>query len=199
MSLHRRLGRVVLLIVTMQFVALPKFVHAQGRPSGDAPRLWLELGLSAAGQSHRCVTCDGSATAGGLSATAAAGVTLPQGFGVGLLGRAFSQFSIESSRQSRYVVALAQYAPPALSLLTLNMGGGWGRHTSDSDITPSDGSGAVFYAGAALRLPPRSGLAVTLTADLLQSIDGTPASHPRLLSAGISLGAATPSPAPPAP
>ena len=200
MSLSRRLSRVGSLVMIVHLAAWPEAVHAQGRPLGNSPRLWLELGVSAAAQAHRCATCIGSATIGGGSATAAAGVTLPKGFGVGILGRAFNQFSFESSLQSRYVIALGQYMPPAVSSLTLNLGGGQGRHSSDQpDVASNDGSGTVFYAGAALRVPPRSGLAVILTADVVQAIDGTPRTHPRLLSIGISLGAATPAPAPNAP
>lgn len=195
MSLSCRLSRVGSLLMIIHLAARPVIGHAQGRPSGDSPRVWLELGVSAAAQEHRCTTCIGSATIGGGSATAAAGVTLPNGFGVGLLGRAFNQFSYEYSLQSRYVIALAQYTPPAVSVLTLNVGGGQGRHSSnDPIVSSSDGTGTVLYAGTALRLPPRGGLAVSLTADVLQSIEGTPRSHPRLMSIGISLGAATPSP-----
>ena len=195
MSLPRRSLRLFYLLVIIRLTTSPAVGHAQGRPSGNSPRLWLEVGLSAAAQAGRCESCIGSATIGGGNATAAAGITLPNGFGVGLLGRAFNQFSFESSLRSRYVIALAQYAPAAVSFLTLNVGGGQGRHFSnDPTVASSDGSGTVLYAGTALRLPPRGGLAVSLTADVLQSIEGTPRSHPRLMSIGISLGAATPSP-----
>jgi hypothetical protein len=195
MSLPLRSRGLLGLAMIVCLAAWPAIGRAQGRPSGAAPRLWAELGLSAAAQAHRCVTCSGSAV-GGVGATVVAGVTLPQGFGVGLLGRAFSQFSYESHLESRYVIALAQYTPPKVSFVTLNVGGGEGRHTSDEFLGTSNGSGPVFYTGAALRLPPRTGIAVSLTADVLQSIDGTPSSHPRLLSLGISLGASTSSPAP---
>jgi hypothetical protein len=109
------------------------------------------------------------------------------------------QFDYESSLQSRYVIALAQYAPPAVSLLTLNVGLGHGRHFSGAVGSEIPGAGTVFYAGTALRVPPRERLAMSLTADVVQAIDGTPRTHPRLLSIGVSLGAATPAPAPTAP
>lgn len=195
MPLFDRSSRVVVLLASVHLVGWGGVAHAQARPSGSAPRLWLELGVSAAAQAHRCVTCSPS-TVGGGSATAAAGITLPNGFGVGLLRRAFNELGFEASLTSRYVIAFAQYAPPAVSFLTLNVGGGQGRHASNSEIVASDGSGTVVYAGTAFRVPPRSGLAVSLTADVVQSIDGTPRSHPRLLSIGLSLGAATPPPAP---
>lgn len=189
--LHRSSG-LRCLVLALSLAAWPAVGHAQGRPAGNAPRLWLEAGLSAAAQANRCVTCTPT-TVGGGSATVAAGVTLPQGFGVGLLARAFNELGFEASLQSRYVVVLAQYTPPVVSLLTLNVGGGQGRHSSNEPGPASnDGAGTVFYAGTALRLPPRSGLAVSLTADVVQSIDGTPRSRPRLLSVGIALGAATP-------
>jgi hypothetical protein len=200
MSRHHRSVRVAVLLLAIQMVAWPGVGHAQGRPSGNSPRLWLEVGVSAGAQARRCVTCGGgTATVGGGSATAAAGVTLPRGFGIGLLGRAFNQFDFESSLQSRYVSVFAQYAPPAVSVLTLNVGGGRGRYSSEPDAASNDGGGTIIYAGAALRVPPRGGLAVSLTADVMQSMDGAPRSRPRLLSVGISLGAATPSPMPQAP
>ena len=195
MALSHRPSRVVVLLITVWSGG----AHAQGRPSGSSPRLRLEAGLSAAGQARRCVTCTPS-TVGGVSATAAAGVTLPNGFGVGLLGRSFNELGFEASRTSRYVIAFGQYAPAAVSFLTLNVGGGQGRHSStEPNVASSDGSGTVFYTGVALRVPPRGQLAVSVTADVVQSIDGMPQSHPRLMSIGISLGAATPSPAPGAP
>jgi hypothetical protein len=198
-SLARRSLRLLCLVSTICLMVWPTVGRAQGRPSGNAPRLWLELGVLGAAQAHRCVACT-PATIGGGGATAAAGVTLPQGFGVGVLGRVFSEFGFETHLQSRYVVVLAQYTPPKVSLLTLNVGGGQGRHSSEDALSAaSDGSGTVFYTGAALRLPPRTGIALSLTADLMQSIDGTPRSHPRLLSIGLALGAATPSPAAAAP
>jgi len=52
------------------------------------------------------------------------------------------------------------------------------------------------HVGRGAAVPPRAALAMSLTADVVQSIDGTPRSHPRLRSIGISLGAATPPPAP---
>jgi hypothetical protein len=199
MVLSRRLARLPYVVPAIWLAAWPAVGRAQGRPSGNAPRLWLELGVAAAAQAHRCVTCTPS-TIGGGSAIAAAGVTLPQGFGVGVMGRSFSEFGFETHLQSRYVVALAQYTPPRISLLTLNVGGGEGRHSSDDvQSAASNGSGTVLYTGAALRLPPRTGIALSLTVDLMQSIDGTPRSHPRLLSFGLAVGAATPSPAVTAP
>jgi len=53
--------------------------------------------------------------------------------------------------------ALAQYAPPAVSLLTLNVGLGHGRHFSGAIGSEIPGAGTVFYAGTALRVPPREG------------------------------------------
>jgi len=187
------------MLLTIQLAAWSEVGHAQGRPSGNSSRLWLELGVSGAAQARRCENCVGSTTIGGGSATAAAGVTLPEGFGVGLLGRAFMQFDFESSLQSRYVIALAQYAPPAVSLLTLNVGLGHGRHFSGTIGSEIPGAGTVFYAGTALRVPPRERLAMSLTVDVMQSIDGTPRSHPRLLSIGVSFCVATPAQAPHAP
>src|SRR5512147_117467 len=94
MRLFHRSSRVVLL-ASVHLVVWCGVAHAQGRPSGSAPRLWLELGVSAAA-AHRCMTCRPS-TVGGGSATAAAGITLPNGFGVGLLSRAFSELGFEAS------------------------------------------------------------------------------------------------------
>ncbi|HEX7980845.1 MAG TPA: hypothetical protein VF461_19725 [Gemmatimonadaceae bacterium] len=193
MSLSPRSLRLCYLLVIIHLAAWPEVGHAQGRPSGINTRLWLEVGFEGGQQAHRCMTCDASTTIGGGSATAAAGVTLPQGFGIGLLARGFNQFGFESSLQSRYVIALAQYAPPAASLLTLNVGLGHGRYFSNTISDEIEGGGTAFYAGTALRLPPRTGLAMSLTADVLQSIDGTPRSHPRLLSIGVSVAVATPS------
>ena len=166
-------------------------LHAQGRPAGDG-RIWVELGVAAGQQAGRCVTCIPNATIGGASLSAAGGVTLRRGFGVAVLGRAFNQVSFESPfYKSRYVVALAQYAPPLVPLLSLNAGGGWVRHTGDIAADPSNGSGAALYAGSAVRLPARSSVAVTVVADVLQTIGGSLVSHPRLLSVGLSIGAAT--------
>ena len=200
MSLNLSRSRRWMLLGLVQAICLaarPGDAHAQGRPSGNAPRLWMEVGVAAASQAHRCLTCGESATVGGGSATLAGGVTLPRSFGVGLLARAFNQFDLESSSlQSRYVVAFGQYTPPVVSFLTLNVGGGQGRHSSGASPPTSVGSGTVLYAGVALRLPPRSKIALSLTGDMLQSIDGTPRTHPRLMGIGIALGAATRSLAP---
>jgi hypothetical protein len=182
--------RVAVLVAAMLGVRTGAVVQAQGRPVGDG-RIWFELGLAASQQAGRCVTCTPSAI-GGASVSAAGGVTLSRGFGVAVLGRAFQQFSFESSLSSRYFMALAQYAPARVPVLTLNAGAGWARHSGD-DVSrdPSNGSGAALYAGTALRLPARSTYAITLTADILQSIEGSPSPHPRLFSVGLAIGAAT--------
>jgi len=163
--------------------------EAQGRPAGDG-RIWVELGLAASQQEGRCVTCTPSAI-GGASVSAAGGVTLRRGFGVAVLGRAFQQFSFESSLNSRYLVAIAQYAPSRAPLLSLNAGAGWARHAGEIVGDPRSGSGAVLYAGSALRIPAHSSFAVVVTADVLQSIEGSPSPHPRLFSVGLAIGAAT--------
>lgn len=187
-----RVARVTIVVASLA-AGTGQALRAQGRPSGEG-RIWVELGLAASQQAGRCVTCTPSAI-GGPSISAAGGVTLRRGFGAAVLGRAFQQFSFESSLNSRYFVALAQYAPARVPLLTLNAGAGWARHSGDFvSGEPSDGSGAVLYAGTALRLPPRSTYAITVTADILQSIEGSPSPHPRLFSVGLAIAAANPSP-----
>ena len=171
--------RVVAIVLASVLGAGTGTVHAQGRPSGDG-RIWLELGLAASRLEPNI---------GGPSLTVAGGVTLHRGVGVAVLGRAFDDFSFESSQlHSRYVVALAQYAPPRVSLLSLNAGAGWARHSSSIASNPSNGSGAVLYVGSALRLPARSAVALTVVADVLQPIDDSPS---RLFSVGLAIGAAT--------
>jgi len=82
--------------------------------------------------------------------------------------------------------------------VTLNGGAGWGRHAGDTTPFTSDGSGAIIFAGAALRLPARAPLALSVSADLMQSISGGPVPHPRLLSIGIAAVVATTEPRVPA-
>ena len=173
------------------FVACPgSCAQAQGRPTGDG-RIWGEIGISAARQTHRCVTCSDDAAIGGASLTGSAGVTLTHGLGVGLLARSFHQFDFESWLNSRYVVALAQYTPRRLTPLTLDAGGGWGRYSGEGADAANNGTGAVVYASVALRMPPGGALALCVTADVIQSVSGAPSTHPRLLSVGIAIGAAS--------
>jgi hypothetical protein len=49
----------------------------------------------------------------------------------------------------------------------------------------------VLFVGAALRLPPRSAVALSVTADVIQSLGEVRGVQPRLLSIGLALGAAT--------
>ena len=137
------------------------------------------------------MTCFGTTSVGGASVSAATGVTLPGGLGVAVLGRAFNQLSFESWLKSRYAVALAQYSPPALEILTLNAGAGWGRHSSEPNDASANGGGAILYSGVALRLPPKGSVALSVTADLIQSVSGAPRPHPRLVSFGVAIGAAS--------
>ena len=178
------------LVAALCVAVPPMLVGAQGRPAGNG-RVWAELGIAAGQQTQRCHTCIGTSTIGGAALTVAAGSTLPRGFGIALLGRAFNQLDFESTLRSRYVVALGQFTPPGVSFVTLNGGAGWGRHAGDTTPFTSDGSGGIIFAGAALRLPARAPLALSVTADLMQSISGRPDPHPRLLSIGIAVGVAT--------
>ena len=187
-------ARLLLRTLAMLSLIYPATIsYAQGRPTGDR-RIWAEIGIAAAQQMRRCLSCNESATVGGASATAAAGATLRHGFGVALLGRAFQQFGFESWLKSRYIVALGQYTPSVMSLLTVNAGAGWGRHSAEPSSVKSTGSGAIIYAGTAFRIPPRGTFALSLTADVMQSISGTPDSHARLLSIGVAVSAATAGP-----
>jgi hypothetical protein len=180
-------ARTAVLVAALLGAAPAPVVHAQGRPAGDG-RIWIELGLGSSRQAGRCQNCIPDASIGGPSLSAAGGVTLGRGFGVALLGREFQELTFDgASFKSSYVVALAQYAPDRVPLLSVNGGAGWARHSSVS----ADGSGAVLYAGTALRLPPRSRFAVVVTADVVQSIHGSPSPHLRLLSVGLAIGAAT--------
>ena len=182
-------ARVTLVVASLLFAGTGVGAEAQGRPSGDG-RIWVELGLAASQQAERCVTCTPSAI-GGASVSVAGGVTLRRGFGVGVLGRAFQQLGFEGPWfNSRYYVALAQYAPTPAPLLSLNAGAGWARHSAERPDDPGNGSGAVLYAGTSLRLPARSTYAITVTADILQSFEGSPSPHPRLFSVGLAIGAA---------
>ena len=191
MSRPQSSARVVLRGLTMLSLACPMTItFAQARPAGDH-RLWVEIGVAAARQMRRCLSCNESASVGGASVTAAAGSTLLQGFGVALLGRAFQELGLDSWLKSRYVVSLCQYTPRAMSLMTINAGAGWGRHSAEPSSAGSSGAGAIIYAGTALRVPPRGTFALSVTADVIQSISGTPDSHPRLLSIGVAIGAAT--------
>jgi hypothetical protein len=167
--------------------------HAQGRPAG-AGRGWIELGITASRQTGRCIGCTGSSAVGGPSVSAAAGITLPHCLGVALLARNFVVFSFDFAQSSQYVVALAQYTPPSAGMLTLNAGVGRGRHSEDQGT--SNGVGAVLHAGAAVRIVPRSMFALSLTADVVQSVGGSPSSHPRLISVGLGIGGATSTPTP---
>lgn len=163
-------------------------VRSQGRPTGDG-RIWAEIGIGGAQQVGR----EGIAGIGGASLTGSAGVTVARGFGVAVLVRGFQQLGFETSMNSQYAVALAQFSPRAAPVVSLNVGGGWGRHTVD-DFPRVREAGGVVYAGAGLRLPPQGSLALSLTGDVMQSFSGTPGSSPRLISVGVAIGAATAQP-----
>jgi hypothetical protein len=156
--------------------------RAQARPEA-AGRIWGELGIEGARQAPSCRGC---VSLGGPALTVAAGLALPQGFGVALLGRAFQAFSFDYSQGSKYVVALGQYTPPSLALLTLNAGAGWARHRGDDN-----GEGAVLAAGVALRLPARSRVALSVTADAMQTVGGRTSYQPQLFSVGLALSIAS--------
>jgi hypothetical protein len=179
------------LLATVLAAVLAVGARAQGRPLG-AGRIWWELGIAAAAEARRCTTCVDNATVGGASLSAVGGVTLPHGLGVALLARAFQQFGFESPLNSRYVVGILQFTPSPAPVLTLNAGAGRGRHTAEQAADPNNGIGAVLYGGAALRVPPRGGLALSITADVLETVDGAPRPHPRLFSVGLAIGGATP-------
>lgn len=179
------------LLVSALLMRLAVGAQAQGRPSGMG-RIWWELGIGAAAEARRCTTCIDNATVGGASLSAVGGVTLPHGLGVSVLWRAFQQLGFESPLNSRYVVGLVQFTPSPAAALTLNVGAGRGRHTAEQAGDPANGTGAALYAGAALRVPPRGGLALSITADVLQTVDGAPRPHPRLFSVGLAIGGATP-------
>ena len=129
--------------------------HAQARPGGNG-RAWMEAGLGASGLRGRCPGCVGGEGGGGFSASLSGGYTIPYGLGLAVVGRGFAAFDLAGdSRRSSYLVALAQYSPPAASLLTLNAGAGWTRFQPDATFTPRS-EGAVLAGGLALRLPRRS-------------------------------------------
>ena len=159
--------------------------RGQGRPAGVG-RIWAEFGLAAAQQSGR----SGYTGIGGASITGTVGTTIARGLGAALLVRGFQQFGFETTTNSRYVIGVAQYSPRIAQQVSLNAGGGWGRHTVD-DFPSAAESGAVMYAGGALRLPARSTVALTLFGDVMQSVSGASASRPRLVSVGIGIGFAT--------
>ena len=184
--------RVVLrpIIAVALLATISPALRAQSRPTG-AGRVWGELGVGGARQEAHCRACAGPDVVGGPVLTGAIGLTLPHGFGVTLLGRAFQRLDFEVSQSSRYVVALGQYTPPRLAPLTLSVGAGWGRHHGDPAPYTNNDEGAVLTGGAALRLPPRSRVALSVTADATQSIGGRTTYRPRLISAGISLSIAS--------
>ena len=188
---HYRSCRVLALLVGLPLACVATAAPAQARPGG-AGRAWGELALGGASQAPRCASCARKSAAAGPVLSAAAGVTLPRGFGLAVLGRAFQEVNFEHSQTSRYVVALGQYAPPGAAALTLSAGAGWGRHRGDSAPYANDGEGAVLAAGVALRLPARPALSASLTADLLQAVGGATAYRPRQLTVGLGLNVATP-------
>jgi hypothetical protein len=178
------------LVAAALLAAIPSGARGQARPTG-ANRIWGELGLGAARQALRCRDCVRIDPIGGPVATAAIGLTLPRGFGVALVGREFDEFDLEFSQGSRYVVGLGQYTPPRVALLTLSAGAGWGHHHGEPSEIAINDRGAVVAAGVALRLPARSRFALSVTADVIQSIGGATMARPRLISGGLALSMAS--------
>lgn len=175
-----------LLVAAALLAAITPVARAQSRPTGEH-RVYMEAGLGGARQTSGCGRCTPPRAIGGPVLTGAVGLTLPHGFGVALLGRAFQQLDFEESQGSRYVVALGQYTPPRVSPLTLSLGAGWGRHRGEPLDYANNDQGAVVVAGVALRVPARSRVALSVTADAIQSVGGATTYRPRLISGGLSL------------
>lgn len=180
-------------------VVRPDNVQAQSEPEG-AGRVWAEVGLGGARQSQGCRGCVLHDPIGGLTVSAAAGISFAHGVGAAVLTRAFQEFSFEYVQGSRYVVGLAQYTPPGTTFVTLNTGAGWGTHHGDSAPYANNGRGAVLAVGLAIRVPAGGRVAMSVSGDVLQSVSGARESavggtasryHPRLVTVSVGLSVAS--------
>lgn len=145
---------------------------AQARP--DVPgRIWGEVSVSAVSQSPACRDCNALQSYVGRALTGSAGLTLSRGLGVAVVGRAFHTFNFDFSRGSRYVIAIGQFTPSQARWLTVNAGAGRVSHDESDSPARYEGSGAAILFGAALRLPPLSRFALSLTSDMTHPVGGS--------------------------
>jgi hypothetical protein len=146
-----------------------QILGAQASPDGEH-RPWIELGLGGSRQNANCLSCFRKKI-GGATASLSIGATITPRFGVALLLRKFEEFSFEYDHKAVYIVGLGQYSPaPGL---TLNAGLGTGSQSGDDAPYGDHGRGTVIGGGVALRLPAKSTVGLTLTADWMKTVSGT--------------------------
>ena len=172
--------------------------RTQTQPAGSG-RGWIAVALEANAERQGCTSCP-RATAGGLGGVVTGGVTLPHRLGVAVAARKFVEVNFEYSQQSRYILGLVQYNPAFSDALTINVGAGRGVHEGDALPYGNNGTTTVVAAGAGLRLPSASPVALTLTMDIVQAIAGNRATgtttstepfRPRLYAVGVGVSFAS--------
>ena len=197
MTSLRLLAAHVLTAVALPLVC-PAIARAQTQPTGPG-RGWIAIALEANDERQGCTSCP-RATASGLGGVVTAGVTLPRRFGVAIAARKFVEVNFEYSQQSRYILGLVQYSPSFSDALTINVGAGRGAHEGDALPYGNNGTTTVVAAGAGLRLPSTSPVALTLTMDVVQAIAGNRATgtttstepfRPRLFAVGLGVSFAS--------
>jgi hypothetical protein len=169
----------------------------QALPAG-ADRPWVELTVGAGREIQNCPGCARDNRVGGPTATLAGGLTITPQFGIALLARAFTEFTLEQTdngQGSTYLMAVGQFSPPRASWFTLDAGGGYGHHTGNNV-----GDGAAVSTGFALRATGGSRFGVTLDLSVIQSVTGQTRSatlggqstsyHPTLVSIDLGLSLA---------
>ena len=172
--------------------------RAQIQPVGSG-RGWIAIALEANAERQGCAACPRTSAAG-LGGVVTVGVTLPHRLGVAIAARKFVEVNFEYSQQSRYILGLVLYNPSFSDALTINAGAGRGVHEGDALPYGNNGTTTVVAAGAGLRLPSTSPVALTLTMDVVQAIAGNRATglttstepfRPRLFAVGVGVSFAS--------
>lgn len=176
----------------------PSIAPAQTQPVG-AGRGWIAVALEANAERQGCASCPRTSAAG-LGGVVTAGLTLPHRLGVAIAARKFVEVDFEYSQQSRYILGLVQYNPSFSEVLSIDLGAGRGMHEGGALPYGNNGTTTVVAAGAGLRLPSTSPVALTLTMDVVQAITGNRATdlaaatepfRPRLFAVGLGVSFAT--------
>ena len=183
-----RLGAIILMSLIS---ASNNVCSSQARPSGFG-RLWTEVGAEVSVQSQDCTGCTRNGKAVGPTLAAALGFTLPSGFGLALSGKTFQEFHTEHSQNSKFLLLQGQYTIPKAQVLTLNLGVGRAWHDGDpTDSHMNAGRSNAVGFGSAVRLPASSRAALTVKADVINSVGGTTSFRPTTFNFGLGFSLST--------
>jgi hypothetical protein len=142
--------------------------EAQDRPAGNYGRPWLSFGIGGGSTRYVCRTCEWVVKSGGPSLTISTGVSLPKRLGIAVSYWKHFTLSFDGSTgRARHRAVLVQYSP--LSPVTMNVGLGKGVYDGWPFKSNAREWSDITAFGLALRLPPRSVAALSLSAMYLQS------------------------------